>query len=191
MSLAEDMLHEAVRRVQEQKHTSWDDIGLLESLAAAAGLSQEQFYALLETLPSVAIQYGERMNPLERGYSRAAMGRNIEIEREHGKPADQAEAIAYSEARKAFRAEHPGEKLPARLRRKRKRNPERLPYRVAFVHRGKAHATLVHAQNDDSALRYVSGQLFKRRLPKGARVTSLKRSDEAAPRRKKKITRKR
>lgn len=179
MSLAKDVLDDALQRVRAQEHTTWDDIGLLESLAAAAGLSQSDFYALLETLPSVRIQYGERMNPLERGYSRAAIGRNIEIEREHGRPAAQAAAIAYREARDTFRAEHPGKRLPASIRRKRNPPDKRL-YHVKLKRGRKTETIKVHAQSDDAARKYVTGPLFRRRYP-GAEPVSLRAAAVRGP----------
>lgn len=190
-TLAQRMLHIAIREVQDRGVTTWDDIGLLESLAAAAGLSQQQFFALLDTLPSVKIQYGQRMNPLERGFSRAATSRNIEIEREHGKPAGQAAAIAYDVARKAYRQQHPRGPLPKRLRRKNPAAPKKL-YRVKYRHRGKVFNTEVNSISDEAAERYVTGPLFKRRLPAGAELLSL-REIEARPaqKRKKKVTRNR
>lgn len=56
------------------------------------------------------------MPPLVHGYSHHAIGKNIGIELKHGKPRAQAVAIAFDEARKAFRSRHPGKPLPSHLR---------------------------------------------------------------------------
>jgi len=54
--------------------------------------------------------------PLRQGYSRATIARNVAELRRSGRPAAQAEAIAYREARAAWRQRHPRGPWPAHLR---------------------------------------------------------------------------
>src|SRR5512144_611013 len=59
--------------------------------------------------------------PLIHGYTPKSIKANVATEVAHGKPADVAAAIAYEEARRAWRHAHPREPYPAHLRGMRKR----------------------------------------------------------------------
>lgn len=73
--------------------------------------------------------------PLRHGYSETTLRANIAREIRSGREPKQAEAIAFAEARKAWRARHPRARLPAylegakRRRRRVARNPARRPRR--------------------------------------------------------------
>lgn len=54
--------------------------------------------------------------PLDRGYSKQTLHKNMGRLLSEGKPIDQAVAIAYDEARANFHAKHPGKPLPRHLR---------------------------------------------------------------------------
>jgi hypothetical protein len=55
-------------------------------------------------------------NPLRRGWSREDISRNIRELRHEGYPQQQAIAIAFSVAKRAYRAQHPRAKLPAHIK---------------------------------------------------------------------------
>lgn len=67
------------------------------------------------------------------GYSQATVSKNIETERNAGRSAEQAAAIAYSAARKAWRKKHPTGPYPRHLQMKRrKKNPvQDIEHRIA------------------------------------------------------------
>jgi len=58
--------------------------------------------------------------PLKKGYSEKTIRENIRELVESGRSQEQAVAIAYQVARKAFKKRNPGKPLPARLKEKKK-----------------------------------------------------------------------
>lgn len=56
--------------------------------------------------------------PLTGGYSQETIDRNIAEMIKAGKPKDQAVAAAYDSARRAFKKQNSGKKLPPYLKRK-------------------------------------------------------------------------
>lgn len=133
-----------------------------------------------------------KANPLQKGYSRATVSRNIARERKAGRPAKQAAAMSLRSARAEYRQKHPTGPLPKHLKPTKRANPKR-PKVVVRPHKrasakcavcGKVHDKRQHWSHKFAAKKGPAGGSYRRKRASKERVKK-----KAATRRKRPVVR--